>query len=75
MVDTGRPKLPDTPWVLVIQIWAYALALVGMWFTVSPWRLRDLLEWGTASEKRVKVGCSVRLAFGLFVAVLGLTKF
>src|SRR5207249_1456763 len=73
MVDTGRPKLPDTAWVLVIQTWAYLLVLAGIWFTVSPWRLRDLLEWGTASEKRVKVGCTVRLVFGLFVDVLGLT--
>jgi len=75
MVDTGRPHLSDTPWVLVIQAWAYVLVLAGMWFTVSPWRLRDFLEWGTANEKRIKVGCGIRLAFGLFVAVLGLAKF
>ena len=75
MVDTGRPHLAATPWVLVIQGWAYVLVLGGMWFTVSPWRLRDFLEWDTANEHRIKVGCGIRLAFGLFVAVLGLTKF
>ena len=75
MVDAGRPRLPDTAWTLVIQAWAYVLVVGGIWFTVSPWRLRDLLQWGTANEKRVKVGCGVRLAFGLLVAVLGLTKF
>ena len=75
MVDAGRPALPETHWVLVIQTWAYVLAVGGIWFTVSPWRLRDFLEWGTATEKRIKVGCAVRLAFGLFVVVLGLTKF
>ena len=75
MVDSGRPHLSDTRWVLVIQAWAYLLVLGGMWFTVSPWRLRDFLEWGTANEKRIKVGCGIRLAFGLFVAVLGLAKF
>jgi hypothetical protein len=48
--------------------------LAGMWLTVSPWRLRDLLEWATANERRIKVGCGIRLAVGLFVAVLGLTK-
>jgi hypothetical protein len=42
---------------------------------VSPWRLRDLLEWGTANDKRIKVGCAVRLGFGLFMAALGLLKF
>ena len=75
MVDTGRPKLPDTHWALLIEGWAYLLVVGGIWFTVSPWRLRDLLEWATANEKRIKLGCGVRLAFGLFVAALGLMKF
>jgi hypothetical protein len=51
------------------------LVVGGIWFTVSPWRLRNFLEWGTANEKRIKVGCGIRLAFGLLVAILGLTKF
>ena len=75
MVDTGRPYLAQTSLVLIIQIWAYLLVLVGIWLTVSPWRLRDFLNWATATEKRIKVGCGIRLAFGLVIAVLGLTKF
>ena len=75
MVDTGRPYLGLTDWVLVIQTWAYVLVIAGIWFTISPWRLRDLLNWGTATEKRVRYGCMVRLAFGLFVATLGLSAF
>ena len=75
MVDAGRPNLGQTSWVLVIQTWAYVLVIAGIWFTVSPWRLRDILEWGTANEKRIKVGCGLRLGFGLLVAVLGVTKF
>ena len=75
MVDTGRPGLPQTQWVLVIQAWAYVLVVAGIWFTVSPWRLRDFLAWGTATEQRIKVGCGLRLAFGLFIAALGLTVF
>jgi hypothetical protein len=51
------------------------LVIAGMWFTISPWRLRDLLNWATANENRVRVGSTIRLAFGLFVALLGLTKF
>src|SRR5205814_231946 len=69
MVDAGRPKLPDTAWVLVFQVWAYVLVVAGIWLTVSPWRLRNLLEWGTADEKRVKLGCGIRLAFGLCIAL------
>lgn len=75
MVDSGRVRLPDTAWALVIQAWAYVLVVCGIWFTVSPWRLRDLLNWATANEKRVRGGCVIRLAFGLFVAALGVTQF
>jgi hypothetical protein len=75
MVDTGRPALASQPWALVIQSWAYVLVIAGLWLTVSPWRLRDLLEWATATEQRIKVGCGIRLAFGLFIAALGLAKF
>ncbi len=75
MVDTGRPHLEQSPLVLVIQTWAYLLVVAGIWLTVSPWRLRDFLNWCTASEKRIKIGCGLRLAFGVFIAVLGFAVF
>lgn len=75
MLDTGRPHLGETPWVLLIQTWAYVLVVAGIWFTISPWRLRDFLLWATATEKRIKVGSSFRLAFALLVLALGLTAF
>jgi len=73
MVDTVR--WADTDWRWVISGWAYVLVVAGIWFTVSPWRLRDLLNWGTANEKRIRLGSAIRLAFGLSVAILGLTVF
>jgi hypothetical protein len=75
MVDTGRPGLPVTHWVLVIQVWGYILAVAGMWLTISPWRMRDLIALGTATESRTKLLCGLRLAFGVFVTVLGFTVF
>ncbi|HXE41937.1 MAG TPA: hypothetical protein VN516_02845 [Candidatus Baltobacteraceae bacterium] len=75
MVDTGRPHLDESSWVLVIQIWAYVLIVAGIWFTVTPWKLRDLLNWATATETRVKVGSTIRLTFALFILLLGLTAF
>ena len=75
MVDTGRPHLDQTHWVWVIQAWAYVLIVAGLWFTVSPWRVRDLLNWGTATETRVRVGSTIRLAFAAFIVLLGLTAF
>jgi hypothetical protein len=73
MLDTQR--LADTDWRWVIGGWAYLLVVGGIWFTITPHRLRDLLEWGTASERRVKIGCGLRLAFAMFVVALGLTVF
>ena len=73
MVDTAR--WVETDWRLVIVTWAYLLVLLGMWFTISPWRLRDILNWFTANEKRTRLVSGVRLAFGLFVVILGLTVY
>lgn len=75
MVDTGRPMLPVTHWTWVIQAWAYLLVIAGIWLTISPWRLRDLLNWATANERRVRIASTIRLAFGLFVVILGLARF
>jgi len=75
MLDTGRPHLGDSRWVLVIQIWAYIFIVMGIWFTVTPWKLRDFLNWATATEARIKIGSTIRLAFALFVVILGLTAF
>jgi hypothetical protein len=73
MVDTAR--WADTDWRLVVVSWAYVLVVAGMWFTIWPWHLRDLLNWATANEQRVRIGSALRLAFGLFVAVLGFTVY
>ena len=75
MLDTGRPHLDESPWVLLIQSWAYVLVIAGIWFTVAPWRLRDLIAWATASEGRIRAWCGLKLAFALLVIGLGLTTF
>jgi len=75
MLDTGRPHLGDTPWVLVIQVWAYLLIIAGIWFTITPWKLRDFLNFMTATQARVKIGSTIRLSFAIFILVLGITAF
>jgi len=75
MVDTGRPHLGDSPFVEVIQVWAYVLIVAGIYFTITPWKLRDLVNWATATESRTRILSSVRLAFAVFIVVLGLTAF
>ena len=56
MVDTGRPHLGQSSFVLVIQAWAYVLIVAGIWFTIAPWWLRDLIEFATATHNRIRVG-------------------
>jgi hypothetical protein len=75
MVDAGRPHLGQSPWVWLIQFWAYLFVVVGIWFTVTPWKLRDILNWATATEDRIRIGSGIRLAFAVFVMLLGLTAF
>ena len=73
MVDTAR--WADTEWRLVISLWAYAWVIAGMWFTVSPWRLRDLLNWSTANHYRTRLLSGVRMGLGCLVLVLGFTAY
>ncbi len=73
VLDTQR--LHDSNWRWVLGVLAYAWIVAGIWFTVSPWRCRDIIEWMTASETRVKVVCALRLALAVLVAGLGATVF
>jgi len=75
MVDTARPHLDESPWVLVIQGWAYVFVVMGIWFTITPWRLRDLINWATASEARTRLLSLIRLGFAACIVDLGLTAF
>ena len=70
-LDTAR--WVDTPWRLVIVVWAYLWVVLALWFTISRWRMRDLIGFLTASEQRIRIGSAARLAFGLLVLLLGLT--
>ena len=75
MVDTGRPHLGESPFVLIFQGWAYLFILAGIYFTIAPWKLRDALNFATATETRVRIGSALRLAFALFIVVLSVTAF
>jgi hypothetical protein len=60
---------------LLLVVWAYLWIVAGMWLTVSPWRLRDYLNWLTASEQRIRISSALRLCLGIVVIVLGVTAF
>ncbi len=63
----------ESPWRLLIVCWAYVWVISGMWFTISPWRLRDYLHWTTATPERIRFTSGLRLAWGVLVALLGVT--
>ena len=73
IVDTAR--FHESEWRLVLVTAAYLMVIGGMWFTVSPWRMRDLFAWGTADEKRFKILCVVRIGFGILLLMLGIFEF
>jgi hypothetical protein len=73
MLDTARWH--DTEWRLVISVLAYVWIVAGMWFVVSPWRLRDIIQWATANNGRVRLFSAMRLALGALLVILGLTVF
>jgi hypothetical protein len=73
IVDTAR--FHESEWRLVLVTAAYLMVIGGMWFTVSPWRMRDLFAWGTADEKLFKILCGVRIGFGVLLLALGFFEF
>ncbi|MCF7669934.1 MAG: hypothetical protein K9N48_09195 [Verrucomicrobia bacterium] len=73
MVDTAR--FHESAWRLVIVVTAYLFVIAGIWFTISPWRLRDIINWAGANTKRLRIACGLRLAFGLLLIVLGIAVF
>ena len=73
IVDTARWS--NTDWRVIIVLWAYVMVAAGIWFTVSPWRLRDLIHWTTANDSRTKISSGIRLSFGALVLLLGLTVY
>lgn len=72
-VTVERVKWAESSWRLIVVSWAYVWVVAGMWFTISPWRMRDWIEWWTATEGRTRMGSAARAAFGIGVAALGLT--
>lgn len=73
MVDTARWHESDWRWV--ISGLAYAWMIAGIWLTISPWRLRDFLEWHNRSDERIRALAGGRLGFAIGLMLLGLTVF
>lgn len=71
--DTGR--WVETPLRLLVITWAYVWICAGIWWTVSPWRGRDWVDWNIADDGRLKLLSVARLVFALVLIALGATVF
>jgi hypothetical protein len=81
MLNTQRIYMHEAPeahmseWRLVFAVWAYMIIFMSMWLVISPWRMRDMMEWMLTKPRRLEAKSWFRLAFGILLIVLGLTVF
>ena len=73
MLDT--PVAHVSEWRLVFAVWAYMIIVMSMWMVISPWRMRDMIQWMLAKPRRLAAKGWFRLVFGILLIVLGLTAF
>ncbi|MFM7102458.1 MAG: hypothetical protein ACKO3N_14965 [Verrucomicrobiota bacterium] len=57
-----------SPWKNVVPAWCYLVICVAVWVSMSPWRVRDFMDWLTADAGRMR---QWGLGLGAFAAVLG----
>ena len=81
MLDTQRiymlaaPEETMSEWRLVFAVWGYAIVVMSMWMIISPWRMRDMINWMVAEPKRLVIKSGLQLLLGILLIVLGLTVF
>jgi hypothetical protein len=71
----AAPEAHMSEWRLVFAVWAYAIIFMCMWWVISPWRMRDMIEWMLAKPGRLATKGWFRLGFGILLIALGLTVF
>ena len=81
MLDTQRiymlaaPEETMSEWRLVFAVWGYAIVVMSMWTIISPWRMRDMINWMVAEPKRLVIKSGLQILLGILLIVLGLTVF
>ena len=81
LLDTQRHYMLATPveymseWRLVFAVWAYLIIIISMWLVISPWRMRDMIDWIICKSSWFAVKKWFHLAFGILLIALGLTVF
>lgn len=68
-VSRWHPSL----WHDAIGAWAYVWVFSSFWLTLAPWRFRQAAAWLTDKPGRLRLAAVAGIAWGAFVAGLGLT--
>lgn len=67
MLESAFLKDPQSRLLLVV--FAYAIAVKGMFWVGMPYLMRDQITWVLAKENRYKIGALAGAAYGLVMAV------
>lgn len=67
MLESAFLKEPQSRLLLVV--FAYAIAVKGMFWVGMPYLMRDQITWVLAKENRYKIGAIAGAAYGLVMAV------
>ncbi|MCB1205817.1 MAG: hypothetical protein KDN18_16260 [Verrucomicrobiae bacterium] len=70
MLESAFLKDPQSRLFLVV--FAYAIAIKGMFWVGMPYLLRDQIKWVLSSENRFRAGALAGAAYGLVIAVSAL---
>jgi len=65
MLESAFLKEPQSRLLLVV--FAYAIAVKGMFWVGMPYLLRDQVAWATAKENRFRIGAVAGAAYGLIL--------
>ena len=64
-------RVHPSPWRLALVALAYLFIVWGMVLILYPWKLRQAIDWLTASNSRMRASAAVRIVLGLFLTALG----
>lgn len=73
MVDTARWHPSNWRWVVTGV--AYLWVITGIWWTISPWRMREAIEWNCRTDGRLRALAWARLALCALFVLLGATVY
>jgi hypothetical protein len=64
-------RFHPSPLKFPLPLWCYLMIVLSVWWVMSPWRLRDAVNWATVGEGRMRRVGLVGMAWGGALIALG----